>query len=162
MSKFILLIALPVALLLAIVVVTHLFGAGALAQRPSAAPPGLTNPARTPIVRQASPTPPGLPPTLAAPEPTVTPASTEPASTPVAEQDPTEWVVIAHTGAQGGVVRAEPVTGRQVAAPRDGERLQVLGRTAVSGAEWFHVRTFQGVEGWVAARIVMPAEQARN
>jgi hypothetical protein len=110
------------------------------ANQPPATPPPTQSPIRAPTL--------GPPPTLGRAE--APPASPEPAQA-------REIVVVANTGAIGGVLRAEPVSGAQVAALREGQRLEVLDRTTRAGGEWVHVRTAEGVEGWIAARIVAPA-----
>jgi hypothetical protein len=67
-------------------------------------------------------------------------------------------VVVTNTGGIGAVLRAEPVTGRQVAALREQLVLVVLERRTVQGGgEWLRVQTPEGVEGWVTARVARPA-----
>ncbi len=67
-------------------------------------------------------------------------------------------VKVADTGGVGAVLRAAPRTGRQVAALRDGQVLEVLERQAVDDDVWLRVRTQNGVEGWVYGRLVGPAD----
>ncbi len=81
------------------------------------------------------------------------PASGEPANQPAAAS----LVKVANTGGVGAVLRADPPRGRQVAALRDGQVLEVLDGQQVGGAEWLHVRTQNGVEGWIFGRLVGPA-----
>ena len=98
-----------------------------------------------------------------APPPTLVPPSTT--ARPLALNTPTptgERVVIANTGGLGAVLRAEPVSGPQVAALREQLVLVVLERRTVSGSgEWLRVQTPDGKEGWVTARVAEPAPQPR-
>jgi len=72
------------------------------------------------------------------------------ADTPVVEQ-----VKVANTGGIGAILRADPPKGRQVGALRDGTLLQVLEHRQVDdGTEWLRVKTPDGAEGWVFARLV--------
>jgi hypothetical protein len=72
-----------------------------------------------------------------------------------AVETPAERVKVANTGGAGAILRAEPPRGRQVAGLRDGTVLQVLERRQLDdGAEWLHVRTPDGAEGWVFSRLV--------
>ena len=80
----------------------------------------------------------------------------------VVEQDTapkaTERVKVANTGGAGAILRAEPPRGRQVAALRDGTLLQVIEHQQLpDGSEWLHVKTPDGVEGWVFSRLAVPA-----
>jgi hypothetical protein len=69
-----------------------------------------------------------------------------------------EQVKVANTGGVGAILRAEPPKGQQVAALRDGTVLQVIEhQTLPDGSEWLHVKTPDGVEGWVFSRLVAPA-----
>ena len=75
-----------------------------------------------------------------------------------APASPSEQVKIANTGGVGAILRADPPKGRQVAALRDGTVLQVIEhQTLADGSEWLHVRTADGVEGWVYSRLVATA-----
>jgi SH3 domain-containing protein len=75
------------------------------------------------------------------------------------EQAATELVKVANTGGVGAILRAEPQTGKQVGALRDGTALQVIDhRTLPDGSEWLHVKTQEGVEGWIFSRLVAPAD----
>jgi hypothetical protein len=70
-----------------------------------------------------------------------------------------ERVKIANTGGVGAILRAEPPRGRQVAALRDGTVLQVIEHQQLpDGSEWLHVKTAEGVEGWVFSRLAAPSE----
>ena len=69
-----------------------------------------------------------------------------------------ERVKVANTGGVGAILRAEPPKGRQVAGLRDGTLLQVIDHQEVDGSEWLHVKTADGVEGWVFSRLVAPAD----
>jgi hypothetical protein len=91
------------------------------------------------------------PPTLAPPEATATPPAT-PRPAPSGER-----VVIGNTGGRGAVLRAEPVTGRAVAALREQQMLDVLERRNIPGSgDWVHVRTSDGLEGWVTGLVALP------
>jgi hypothetical protein len=76
-----------------------------------------------------------------------------------ADDSSVERVKVANTGGAGAILRADPPKGRQVAGLRDGTTLQVLEHQQVDGSEWLHVRTADGVEGWVFSRLVAPADQ---
>ena len=65
-----------------------------------------------------------------------------------------ERVKVANTGGAGAILRAEPQTGRQVGALRDGQSLEVLERRTVGDGEWLRVKTEAGAEGWVYGRLV--------
>ena len=91
------------------------------------------------------------PATLAPPAATATPVAT-PRPTPTGER-----VVVANTGGRGAVLRAEPVTGRPVAALREQQVLDVLERRNVPGSgDWVRVRTSDGLEGWVTGLVALP------
>ncbi|MBV9327067.1 MAG: SH3 domain-containing protein [Chloroflexi bacterium] len=93
------------------------------------------------------------PPTLAPPASTATTPPT-PRATPTGER-----IVIANTGGLGAVLRADPVTGRPVAALREQQVLDVLEHRDVPGSgDWLHVRTADGVEGWVTSVVARPVE----
>jgi hypothetical protein len=68
-----------------------------------------------------------------------------------------EQVKVANTGGLGVLLRSDPPSGRLVASLRDGQLLDVLEHQRVGDAEWLHVRTRDGTEGWVFARLVGPA-----
>jgi hypothetical protein len=91
------------------------------------------------------------PPTLAPPAATPKPAAAI-RPTPSGER-----VVVTNTGGIGAVLRAEPVSGQQVASLREQLVLVVLERRTVSGGEWLRVQTPDGQEGWVTARVARPA-----
>jgi hypothetical protein len=92
-----------------------------------------------------------IPPTLVPPAVTATPEAT-PRATPTGER-----IVIGNTGGKGAVLRADPVSGRPVAALREQQVLDVLERRAVPGSgDWVHVRTAEGVEGWVTGLVALP------
>jgi hypothetical protein len=76
-----------------------------------------------------------------------------------APDNQTERVKIANTSGVGAILRADPPKGRQVATLRDGTVLQVLEHQQLpDGSEWLHVKTADGVEGWVFSRLVASAE----
>jgi hypothetical protein len=91
------------------------------------------------------------PPTLAPPVATAT-------AVPTARPTPTgERVIIGNTEGAGAVLRSDPVTGRPVAALRERQVLDVLERRNVPGSgDWVHVRTEDGVEGWVTGLVALP------
>ncbi|HEV7662975.1 MAG TPA: SH3 domain-containing protein [Chloroflexota bacterium] len=81
------------------------------------------------------------------------PSASEPAAAVV------ERVKVANTGGVGAILRADPPKGRQVTGLRDGAVLQVIEhRQLADGSEWLHVRTADGVEGWVFSRLVAATE----
>jgi hypothetical protein len=97
------------------------------------------------------------PPTLAPPAATETPVAT-PRPTPTGEQ-----VVIGNTGGMGAVLRADPVTGRPVAALREQQILEVLERRNIPGSgDWVRVRTADGAEGWVTALAAQPVRASNR
>jgi hypothetical protein len=67
-----------------------------------------------------------------------------------------EQVKVANTGGLGVLLRSDPPSGRLVASLRDGQVLDVLEHQRVGDAEWLHVRTRDGTEGWVFSRLVGP------
>ncbi|MBV9172296.1 MAG: hypothetical protein JOZ81_19660 [Chloroflexi bacterium] len=92
------------------------------------------------------------PPTLAAPAATAT-AQPTPRPTPTGER-----VVVANTDGRGAVLRAEPVTGRPVAALHEEQILDVLERRNVPGSgDWLRVRAADGAEGWITGLVARPA-----
>jgi hypothetical protein len=87
------------------------------------------------------------------------PPTLAPAPTTVAPPRPTptgERVFVTNTGGIGAVLRAEPVSGRQVASLREQVELTVLERRTVDRAEWLRVRTADGQEGWVLGLVARP------
>lgn len=92
-----------------------------------------------------------LPPTLSPPAATATPA-------PTPRQAATgERIIIGNTGGLGAVLRADPVTGRPVGALHEQQILDVLERRNVpGGGDWVHVRTADGLEGWVTGLVARP------
>ena len=122
--------------------------------RTAAAPPS----ASTAVPRPAPTRTPSPAPTAAA-LPTLAP---RPAPQPVTSPSPNapESVVVANTGGLGGVLRDQPAVGKQIAALQEGQRLTVIERTQVNGAEWVHVRTDNGLDGWISSRIVASATPA--
>jgi hypothetical protein len=71
----------------------------------------------------------------------------------------TERVKVANTGGLGAFLRADPPSGRQVGALRDGTILNVLEhRTLPDGSEWLHVKTQEGAEGWIFSRLVASSD----
>jgi hypothetical protein len=93
------------------------------------------------------------------PPPTLSPPVATATAVPTARPTPTgERIVISNTGGIGAVLRADPVTGRPVAALREQQVLDVLERRNVPGSgDWVHVRTADGVEGWVTGVVARPA-----
>jgi hypothetical protein len=110
--------------------------------------------------RLADPTPapqvkPRFAPVEEPPPPTLAPAPTSAAPAP--RPTPSgERIVVNNTGGIGAVMRAEPVTGRQVASLREQVELTVLERRTVDGGEWLRVRTADGQEGWVLGLVARP------
>jgi hypothetical protein len=106
----------------------------------------------TPVSNRFAPVDEPPPPTLAA----AATATAVPRATPTGER-----VIVTNTDGIGAVLRAEPVSGRQVASLREQLMLTVLERRTVGGAEWLRVRTDQGQEGWVLGLVARPAPTAR-
>jgi hypothetical protein len=106
----------------------------------------------TPVAKRFSPVEEQPPPTLA---PAATPTAA-PRATPTGER-----VVVTNTGGIGAVLRAEPVTGRQIASLREQLEVTLLERRQVGGVEWARVRTADGQEGWVLGTLARPVAQAR-
>lgn len=97
-----------------------------------------------------------VPPTLAPPVATATAAAT-PHPTPTGER-----VMIGNTDGRGAVLRSDPVTGKPVAALRERQVLDVLERRNVPGSgDWVHVRTADGLEGWITGLVAIPAAGAQ-
>jgi hypothetical protein len=113
--------------------------------------------------RLADPTPapqvkPRFAPVEEPPPPTLAPAPTT-APAPLVRATPSgERVVVNNTGGIGAVLRAEPVTGRQVASLREQVEITVLERRTVNGGEWLRVRTADGQEGWVLGLVARPRQ----
>jgi len=125
-----------------------------------------TGPLPTPAFRLTDPTPTAgrarFAPVVETPPPTLSPP--QPAAGPAATPHPSptgERIVIGNTGGVGAVLRSEPVTGRPLAALREGLILDVLERRSVTGSgDWVHVRTPEGVEGWVTGLVALPTAAA--
>lgn len=127
---------------------------------------GASGPVPTPAFRLTEPTPTNVrarfapvdetpPPTLAPPPAPVQVATPQPTTTG-------ERVIIGNTGGVGAVLRADPVTGHPLAALREGLVLEVLERRSVAGSgDWVHVRTAEGVEGWVTGLVALPVAAPR-
>jgi hypothetical protein len=148
-----------------IVVVTQLPRFFELANSVPAAPggAGLASPVPAFRLLEASPTARSrfaplddtIPPTLSPPDVTPTPRTT-PRPVPTGER-----VVIGNTGGQGAVLRTEPVNGTPVTALREQQVVDVLERRNVPGSgDWVHVRTSDGLEGWVTGLVALPAPGA--
>ena len=91
------------------------------------------------------------PPTLAPPAVTATAVGT-PRPTPTGER-----ISIGNTGGRGAILRADPVSGRPVAALHEQQVLDVLERRTIPGSGvWVRVRTSDGVEGWVTGVVALP------
>jgi Bacterial SH3 domain len=73
--------------------------------------------------------------------------------------DTIELVTVTNTGRSGAALRADPTSGQQVAALRDGQTLEVLEHRTVEDTEWLRVRAAaDGAEGWILARLVSPTQ----
>jgi hypothetical protein len=92
------------------------------------------------------------------PPPTLSPPATT--ATAVATPRPTatgERITIGNTGGVGAILRADPVTGRPVAALHEQQVLDVLERRTIPGSGvWVRARTSDGVEGWVTGLVALP------
>src|SRR5262249_40515285 len=72
--------------------------------------------------------------------------------------DDVERVRVAKTGS-GAILRAEPPNGRTLGSVRDGTVLEVIERrTFEDSGEWLHVRTAEGLDGWVFGLLIAPVE----
>ncbi len=123
---------------------------------------GAAGSGQAPAFRLAEPTPTNVrarfapvvetpPPTLSAPAPAPAQVAT-PRSSPTGER-----IVIGNTNGAGAVLRSDPVTGRPLAALREGLQLEVIERRSVAGSgDWVRVRTPDGVEGWVTGLVARP------
>lgn len=79
-----------------------------------------------------------------------------PPTPPTSSNSPqADQYVVVRTGGLGALLRAEPVTGQPLASVPDDQVLEVLRRSASDGG-WLRVRTNQGLEGWIASRVVEP------
>jgi hypothetical protein len=125
-------------------------------------------PAPTAGFRLSDPTPtqsrPRFAPVVETPPPTLAPPAATARPEPPKRPTPSgERIVIGNTGGVGAVLRAEPVTGQPVAALREEQVLDVLERRNVAGSgDWVHVRTQEGVEGWVTALVALPASVSNH
>jgi hypothetical protein len=109
----------------------------------------------TPVKSRFAPLDDTVPPTLSPPVMTATAVPT-PRPTPTGER-----VVIGNTGGVGAVLRADPVTGRPVGALHDQQVVDVLERRNVPGSgDWVHVRTSDGVDGWITGIVARPLPPA--
>jgi hypothetical protein len=122
---------------------------------------GVAGPTPTPAFKLSDPTPTNVrarfAPVVETPPPTLSPpAPAQLAATP--RPSPTgERIVIGNTGGVGAVLRSDPVTGRPLASLREGLTLEVLERRSIAGSgDWVHVRTTEGVEGWVTGLVALP------
>ncbi len=102
---------------------------------------GAVSPSRTPAQRVATPL------IVATPGPT---------RTPVVVAATQQRFIVAGTNGEGIVLRRTPA-GERIDVYREGSRLEGLGPDReVAGGTWHHVRTPDGIEGWVAARYTAP------
>ena len=101
-------------------------------------------------------TPHFLPKPVAALPPETDAGPPAPAASERAPADTGELVKVANTGGVGAILRAEPPRGRQIATLRDGHLLTVLEHQNLPDGEWLRVRSEQGMEGWIFARLVGP------
>jgi len=118
----------------------------------------------TPTLQRYSPLDATPPPTVVAPQRTPIPAvrlgaGATPATGATPGAGTTGGPAIAHgvvynTGGIGAVLRDAPVDGARVASLREGLTLDVLDRTSAGGRDWFHVRTPDGLEGWVSSLVL--------
>jgi len=97
------------------------------------------------------------------PPPTLAPPATTATAVPTARPTPTgERIVIGNTGGIGAVLRSDPVDGRAVASLHEQQILEVLERRNVPGSgDWVHVRTAEGLEGWVIGVVALPTTPAQ-
>lgn len=121
---------------------------------------------RAPAVQKATPTAAVLvlPSLTPSPLPSAIPAG--PTQTPVPLESPTStltpslqataaYAVIAASSGGGAVVRSDPAGQTIVATLLNGAVVQVLPDIqSVGGSNWVHIRTAQGVEGWVLQTVL--------
>lgn len=104
-----------------------------------------------------SPTP-GLPPspTLGSPLKTSTsPPTGQPSSTPTLTSTPSFALIAASTGG-GALVRSEPGGGTVLTTLINGTLVEVLPEIrSVGTVQWVHIRTLEGIEGWVLEAVLV-------
>jgi hypothetical protein len=151
---------LPIARIVAVALIVVLIGAlvlviNAARSRPSSAAQDAAGLDPTSLLSDS--TPHFLPTPVAALPPQANTGPPAPAADEAtsAEASAPERVKVANTGGVGAILRAEPPKGPQVAALRDGTVLDVIEhRQLPDGSEWLHVKTPDGVEGWIFSRLV--------
>jgi hypothetical protein len=141
--------------------------AGVLDESAVAAPVVTPEPVNTSTPEPAAPT--AVPPTALAPVPatrTSVPATRTPlraTATPVPEATSTpapasSEVWVGNTGGSGVYVRKTPTVADRVRAYDDGTLLTIVGEDVTGdGQQWKHVRTPDGLEGYVPAVYVLDA-----
>ncbi len=146
--------------------VLFLLAAGGVQLVARAAPDGhfvlarLWNPAARPVAvtPTPSPTPIPVPNLIPTPTPTVTPTAT-PTATPTVTPTPTATPVpVLHPGGRARIeaetlnVRAGPGVGHErVGVLLQGQTVSLIeGPQEADGYRWWHIRTEDGLEGWVA------------
>ena len=97
---------------------------------------------------------------LPKPQPAVAPnRSAAGASSALGGSDNVERVKVTRTGGSGAILRAEAPDGRTLGSLRDGTVLEVIEhRTFEGSGEWLHVRTADGLDGWVFGLLIAPLE----
>jgi hypothetical protein len=92
-------------------------------------------------------------PAAARPTPTPPPATATPAPRPTSTPAPAASEVwVGNTGGSGVYVRGTPTSGDRVRPYGDGTRLTIIGDdVSGDGQQWKHVRTPDGLEGYVPA-----------
>lgn len=70
-----------------------------------------------------------------------------------------ERVKVANTGGAGAILRASPPRGAVVKLLYDGASLEVIEHQSLpDGSEWLHVRTAEGIQGWIFSRLTSPSD----
>lgn len=117
---------------------------------PTAQPPTPTPEPPTPTPEPPTPTPEPPTPTPEPPTPTPVPPTPTPTATPTPTPEPKPVAVVRNPSVN---VRSSPsVTAPVVGQARQGQRLEIVGRT--EAADWWQVCCVAGRQGWIRADLV--------
>ena len=146
----------------ALVVLLLILGIGAILRNRgsgAAATATVTRTATRPVIIGGSPTAPatrttGLPSSAPSQRPSTAP-STAPSAAPAAGAS----YVVANTGGDNINMRSSASASAEIVARlAEGDQIVEVGPPATAdGREWRHVRTKDGIEGWVASEFTAPA-----
>ncbi|MBV9580812.1 MAG: SH3 domain-containing protein [Chloroflexi bacterium] len=76
-----------------------------------------------------------------------------------ADTTTSQRVKVANTGGLGAILRADPPSGKEVTALREGTVLEVIDhKTLPDGSEWLEVQTTDGTQGWVYSKLVAASD----